>query len=309
MWIFDLILTTFLHIASLILAFLPRQIAVWLVHKIILIIVFFKPSYKKRALRNISFVFKDKDNNYWQEIYDKFLLNIARFIVNSARMGYLSKEWFLNNVAVENESKVRKIFNQKSRGKLIITGHLGSFELFAAAAAAKGFKASIVVREFNLKIFNKWWNNKREKFGSKVVGRKGAFPFLLKELKEGRAAAILFDQNVRNPHGVFVDFFGHKAATSKLPALLILKTNPYVILAYLEEDPLTKDLYTIKWKEVTFNDLHLEKYSLEEKISLITERLNKEWEKVILAHPAEWFWFHRRWKTAPPGEKEDFYQC
>ncbi|MDH3238185.1 MAG: hypothetical protein OEM47_06645 [Deltaproteobacteria bacterium] len=42
----------------------------------------------------------------------------------------------------------------------------------------------------------------------------------------------------------------------------------------------------------------------EEEVVRLTRRCNEELEKAIREDPAQWLWFHRRWKTRPPGEPD-----
>ena len=42
----------------------------------------------------------------------------------------------------------------------------------------------------------------------------------------------------------------------------------------------------------------------EEEVLCLTRRCNQELENVIREDPTQWLWFHRRWKTRPPGEPD-----
>jgi KDO2-lipid IV(A) lauroyltransferase len=42
----------------------------------------------------------------------------------------------------------------------------------------------------------------------------------------------------------------------------------------------------------------------EEEVLRLTQRCNRELEKAIREDPTQWLWFHRRWKTRPPGEPD-----
>lgn len=173
--------------------------------------------------------------------------------------------------------------------------------------ALKGLPLSFVVRNFKLPRTDKWYQSIREAKGNRVISRTGAFPKIIKALREKRLVGLLIDQNVRREHAVFVDWFGQKAATSKSIALAALKTHAPVVVASILADgngyyiPIIEScnlepIYSSK--ELSHND----------KILLITQEISTIFENMIRRYPEAWFWMHKRWRTRPSEESEDIYK-
>jgi KDO2-lipid IV(A) lauroyltransferase len=116
---------------------------------------------------------------------------------------------------------------------------------------------------------------------------------VMRSLKRNSLIGVLLDQNARRKHGVFADFFGAPASTSKGLALLARKTGAPVVPLFLVRDsghflaefgkPLPKIMTGDKTRDI-------------EAATLI---YNKVIEEIILRYPEQWFWVHRRWKTKP----------
>ena len=164
-----------------------------------------------------------------------------------------------------------------------------------------GFPLSFVIRNFKSEKIDNWWNARRGKLGNKNINRRGAFRELVRELKRGFDVGILFDQNVKRSHAVFVPWFGKNAATAKSLALAALETEALVVVVSLKT--LAIDSYYMDVIECDFSHIYSdETLSRQEKILQITTIVSKHYEKMIQDFPEGWFWMHRRWKTS---ERED----
>ncbi len=287
---------------------LPMGLRLGFCRRLTRIFLVFFPKYRKIALRNIALVFPEMTQDDREKLFQRSISATARFIVDSARLHTLDKEWVEKHVKLEFRpgEELPAGVGGNSTGILIVTGHLGSFELMARASAMLGHPLSYIVRDFNLKRLDRWWKMRREEPGNRVIPRDGALIEVLKELDKGNCSAILFDQNVKRNHAVFVPFFGRPAATTKSVAFAALKMKVPVIVVSMSYEG--DDNYIMHAEQCDFTSLYSDSsMSYEEKVRVLTEDVTKVFERMILAHPDEWFWMHRRWKTTPEGVPEDFY--
>ena len=120
---------------------------------------------------------------------------------------------------------------------------------------------------------------------------------ILRAIKDNEAVAVMMDQNTAKG-GIFVDFFGKKAATPRSLALLSYRTGAAILPLF--SFPTGKGTYRIKYgPELTF------KKSDNKKLDIIewTQACEKFIEKTIHSTPAPWMWIHRRWKTQPQEQQ------
>ena len=112
---------------------------------------------------------------------------------------------------------------------------------------------------------------------------------------------ILIDQNVDFYKGVLVDFFTRKAYTTFGIARLALALRTTVHPAFIFRDPRRKFHHTLRFGPPIPMDPQAPR---EEEVLRLTRSCNQELEKAIREDPTQWLWFHRRWKTRPPGEPD-----
>ena len=301
-WLVYIIVRIFFGILNMI----PLSLRLPLLTRVIRFIFFFLPKYQKVSRINLRLAFPDHTEEQLDEIISGTYSSIARLLVDFGRLHTLDSEWFDTNVSVPNLELMERLKAEyPDVGTLLATGHLGSFELMAYSAGYYGYPMSYVVRNFKMKKLDEWWKSVRERDGNTVVDRKGAFKKVVTDLRNRRNVGILFDQNVRSSFAVFVDWFGRKAATTKALGLAALRTGAPIVVAGITFDP--DKGYTIHLEDCNCKDIVDSDRSQEEKVLLITERATRLYEEMIYRSPKEWFWMHRRWKTAPFGVSEDFY--
>ena len=308
MWFLDLLTLFILKTFVFFLNILPLGIRELLVVSIIRAVFALLPAYRRIAFRNLNLVLPNASRDEHEEIFQKSLRTFGRIFIDLTRIHTLGPDWVRDNVECPYLVDYKKIKEcNPDKGVLFATGHLGSFEVLAHCVPIYGYPISFIVRSFRLERVNQWWKSKREVRGNKAIDRKGAVKATVAELLQGRDVGVLFDQNLTRNHAVFVNFFGKPAATTKLIGIAAIRTECPIVCASIQY--LGNDRYRINALEVPVQDLYKNtELSNDEKIIIITERVTAEYEKMILANPGEWFWFHRRWKTTPEGIEENFYR-
>jgi KDO2-lipid IV(A) lauroyltransferase len=266
------------------------------------------PKYRRIARRNLALAFPEKDGEWREARLRESEQSLARVLLDFARLHRLDAAWVREHVDCPFLPRFEAIKGENpGKGIVIATGHLGSFELLAHCVAMYGHPISFVVRNFTLPRVDRWWTATREAAGNRVIGRKGAFKEIMRDLQGGRDVAVLFDQNVTRNHAVFVPWFGVPAATTRAVALSALRTEAPVVVAGVGYKG--GDRYEIMAEECDFKALYSrESLSADEKVAIMTAEMSARYVDMIRRYPGEWFWMHRRWKTRPEGEAEDIYR-
>ena len=162
---------------------------------------------------------------------------------------------------------------------------------------------SILARSFGLKKTDQWWNSIRAMFGNEVYPRKGGYKETISRLKEGKNVALLCDQNVKANYAIFSDIFGISSATTiTVGRAAALTSAPIIFVVMARTD---KNKYKIISHEV---ETPKDKSDLTRFSTEVMQNYHHHLEDSIKQFPDHWFWIHRRFKTRPPGNKEDFYE-
>ncbi|MFW6369524.1 MAG: lysophospholipid acyltransferase family protein, partial [Myxococcota bacterium] len=110
------------------------------------------------------------------------------------------------------------------KGCLVISGHIGSWELAARAVASRGHEVVAVARRFHDPGLGALVEGFRSSGGVITLARgaPGTVKTLLRQIRKGGAIFMLVDQDTSVP-SLFVPFFGRPAKTPRGPADLALR--------------------------------------------------------------------------------------
>jgi KDO2-lipid IV(A) lauroyltransferase len=231
---------------------------------------------------------------------------MGRLLADTIRLPSLDAEWVGRHVEIPILSRYVAA-HADGKGVLVATGHLGSFELLGHAIGLVGHPLAAIARKFKSPRLDQWWTGLREARGNRIIDRTGAFKEMVRTIESGTSVAMLFDQNVKINHAVFVDWLGNPAATTRAFALAVVKTRAPVFVASIRY--VGYDRYVVDANECDFAAV-LDDATLadEERIRIITEEISRRYCDMIRVFPEGWFWLHRRWKTRPQGEAEKVYR-
>lgn len=180
-------------------------------------------------------------------------------------------------------------------GTLVVTGHLGNWEVAGAHLAACGVPLAAVVKRQSNRKFDAWLAERRRCVGIEPVYREEAARRLPGLLAQGRSVALVADQDAHGG-GLQVTFLGRPASTFRGPARLALATGaPLVFGAAVRESGAFR---------VTIEPVQADQEpagARTEAFDRAERRLTEAWvrclERQVREHPEQYFWFHRRWKS------------
>lgn len=182
----------------------------------------------------------------------------------------------------------------EGHGVLLVGGHFTAMDI-CSQGLSKVVDMDVMYRRNRNPVWE-WLQvtGRRRYFGS-VIERKDIRQ-TLQRLKAGRIIWYAADQDYGAKRSVFAPFFGVDAATINATArLAAFNRSPVVFISNY------RDLSTGTWS-VHFHPA-LENYPSGDAVADAT-RINTIIETAVRAHPEQYLWMHRRFKTRPPGAAE-----
>ncbi len=177
----------------------------------------------------------------------------------------------------------------EGRGVLVMSAHLGSWEMAAHAVGLYGEPMHVIGRPLDNPRIDQSLSSQRKRFGNQTIPKRGAARGSMRVLRGKGVVGILIDQRVRPEQGILVPFFGHNALTSPLLARLALRTGAPIVPLFGELAPGGR--YRIEFEEAIESPP-----DGEDAVEELTRRCLEVVERRIRRAPEQWLWLHERWK-------------
>lgn len=261
------------------------------------LIYYFLPYRRKIILKNIEQVYANTityDSKI--KLAQSFYSHLAKCIKETILIRFISDKSLQEKVDIIGHEHLLNVA-KGGRGVLVLTGHFGSFE-FAPLGGILNFKQyqghfHFIRKNIGNKIIEKILFNRYTKAGLHVIPKQQAMHKVKDALDKNHAVIFVLDQHaiVQNKDGIPVEFFGKKAGTYRSLASIARHTGIPVIPAAsyrLENGKHVLEFHQpILWKEFP---------TTQESLYYNTKKYNEALEKIILSHPEQWMWLHKRWK-------------
>jgi KDO2-lipid IV(A) lauroyltransferase len=260
------------------------------------------PRLRRVGVKNLKMAFPEKTEAEIQRVlggvYRSLGLQIGEFCKMPSYTAAEASE-FIRYVGLEHYLAAKA----KGKGVLVVTGHLGAWELSSYYHSLMGYPMSLVIRRLDNPLVDEFVNAVRCKHGNRVIHKDDFARGLLRAMHDGDTVGVLMDTNMTPPQGVFVPFFGMEACTATAVARVAWKTGAAVLPGFLVWEE-TEQRYALRFGE----ELELVRSGDAEKdIVANTALFTAAIESFVRRYPEQWLWLHRRWKTRPAGETR-FYQ-
>ena len=202
---------------------------------------------------------------------------------------------FIRYEGLENYLSAR----ERGKGVLVLTGHLGAWELSSFYHSLMGMPMGMVIRRLDNPLVDAFVNRIRCLRGNRVIHKDDFARGLIASMRAGETVGILMDTNMTPPQGVFVPFFGVPACTASGMARIAAKTGAAVVPGFLlwEESERRYVLHFGEELEVVHTG------DAEQDALINTATFTTAIEGYVRRYPEQWLWVHRRWKTRPAGEE------
>ena len=248
-------------------------------------------------MRNLRLAFPEWDDSRRERTLRGLYRNLGHLLAEFCLMSRYTRAQTAEFIRYEG---LDRYLAAKARGKgvLVLTGHLGAWELSSFYHSLAGFPMGMVIRRLDNPLVDGLVNRIRCLHGNRVIHKDDFARGLIASMRAGETVGILMDTNMTPPQGVFVPFFGVPACTPSGLARIALRTDAAVVPGFLLADD-QDGRYTLRFGAA----LELVRTGdLEADILANTALFTAEIERYVRQYPEQWLWMHRRWKTRPAGE-------
>jgi len=183
------------------------------------------------------------------------------------------------------------------RGVFILTGHLGCWELLGGWLAreleARGLNGlGVVTGTVRNPPVDRLLQDRRRGLGMTVLPREAGAGPLIRYLRSGGIVAVLQDQNTR-VQNLEIPFFGEPAPTPAGLARLVVRYRIPVLPVAIARDHRTNRHLVLHRPPLVFKGTG----NIDDDVEDFLTLCNAQLEYFIRRNPAEWVWFHHRWKS------------
>ena len=199
----------------------------------------------------------------------------------------------------ENMRSFVRYCREHKIGGIFSSGHMGNWEQLAIIAGAR-FPTTVVGKRMRCAEVEAALTQIRCRAGNRLLHQDAGVLSCLREIRSGRFLATLPDQAVTKLAGCFVPWFGKDAWTPIGPGLLASMANAPILPAYLMRHGKNWQLFC---RKMVLPDPHLPR---EIAASKMLAEVTLQQEKLLRLFPAQWAWWHLRYKVAPEDKPESF---
>lgn len=257
----------------------------------------FLPYKRQIIMANINRVYGDQlTETHKKRLAVAYYSHLLKSFKEAIGLRFMTEKTLRNQVEVLGHEKMLAVVAQQ-KGVLVLTGHFGNWEV-APLGGVLNFKEfqgqfHFIRRTLSVKFIERSLFKQYYQAGLNVIPKKNSLDKVCAALDKNHAVIFVLDQHasLANKDGIAVEFFGVKAGTYRSLATLSRYTGVPVIPAAGYRLPNGKHVLEfydpIPWKDYG---------STQESLYYNTLAYNQALERIILAHPEQWNWMHKRWK-------------
>lgn len=256
---------------------------------------FFAFRDKNTVKKNLKVIFPDKTDKEIKDISRRMFENFGKYLVDFFRFSKLDQGYIKKNIKIENID----YFNQalsKGKGVIVLTAHLGNWELGGVVVALLGYPFWVVALPHKNKKVDEFFNNQRQSKGIHVIPFGKAARQCLSLLRENKMIALVGDRDF-SEKGLVLDFFGKKTHFPLGPAAFAIKTGAVIVPGFMFRN--SDDSFTLRIEEpIEFKpkaDIIGPQEITDKDMNNVIGQYINIFERYIKERPDQWYMFRRFW--------------
>jgi KDO2-lipid IV(A) lauroyltransferase len=234
-------------------------------------------------------------------VYESLIIDRLLEFKNGLQVAKSFSEQPYKYIEFLNDPKILDQILENDSSCIILSAHLGCFELLAACAAkfeVNQTKRKLIAigRNPNFSVADLILKDIRDAYGMQTIWRNDprAGMKLAQLIKQKNWLAVLIDQDI-NLKNQFYPFLGLPAAYPVTPILLAIKYSIPIVSAFIVRQDTFKYLASVK--PIKYDS------QSETAVTQILSAYTRHLESLLLEYPEQWVWWHRRWRRRPEGGK------
>ena len=255
---------------------------------------------RERAIENLALAFPEVPAPVRDALARASFKALGRNAFEALRLASMSRDQI--RVRVERVEGMENFLDAHRAGKgvIVITGHIGCWELMPAYFVNIGYPVSVVARRMKSERLNAKLVAMRAAVGVTTLDRDDNPRRMFEPLRRGEILGVLIDQHT-NVAGVYVPFFDRPAFTPTAVAKIALASGAAVVpmANYRGRD----GRYVIRvLPAIPVQTLAQQGHGKDDAVTTITAECSLAVEQMIRLDPTQWVWFHHRWREPKPAE-------
>ena len=258
----------------------------------------FDHRHRERAKGHLKLAFPEKSDMQIDELTEKsfeHFVQLAVEVLHTPRL--IHHDSWPGRIKTARLSPAIELLNT-GKPAILITGHLGNWEMCGYLLAVIGYKMDVIYRPIDNPLVNDWLLGIRMKRGMRIITKWNATERMLQVLSDGGMLGFIADQNA-GEKGMFVPFFGALASTYKSIGLLAISQNVPIVCGYANRAS-TGFNFELGVQDIIRPEDWATK---DDPLYYVTARYMRAIEDMIRLSPEQYLWMHRRWKSRPRHEK------
>lgn len=247
---------------------------------------------RRIAAINLALCFPQRNREARNWLLRQSLAETGKALLEIGSLWHWDPQYLFKKVEQSQNEKVLQQALAQGRGAILITPHLGSWEL-AGLYFSYRYSMTILYRPSRLGL-DPLIRTGRGRLGARLVTTdRAGVRALVQTLRDNGVLGILPDQDPGRNNGVFAPFFGTPANTMTLVARLAIKTGTPVFLTYAERLRRGQGYRVHLWP--------LPKAMGREPLEQALAVMNGVIEQAVRQLPEQYLWGYKRFKTRPTG--------
>jgi lauroyl/myristoyl acyltransferase len=243
---------------------------------------------RRNVKANLRVIFPEKSNHQLRKISRRVFRNFAKYLVDFFRFEKLDRQYINKNIKLENLHYFDEVL-AKGKGVVVLTAHLGNWELGGVVIAQLGYPFWAVALPHKNKKVNTFFDAQRNSKGVKVIAMGKAVRSCIAEIRKKHMVALVGDRDF-SEKGIIIDFFGKPTHFPEGPAALSLITGASIVPGFMLRNPDNSFTLRIE-KPIEFSPSGNKAKDLEDLIGVY----KSIFQDYIRKYPEQWYVFRRFW--------------
>lgn len=271
----------------------PRPFAYWVGLRLCDWAYFLNRKAREAVAANLRAVYEahgvEPSPRFLRDVTRKTFQHFGKYLADFICMGSMTPEIFRRSISMRGDANYRAIAAEP-HGAILVTAHLGNWELGGALVAALGRPLSVVVRPVAYPAVERIYDDFRRRRGMVPIPLDHAATGILRVLRAGGTVAFVGDRDFTHD-GQETTFFGRPTPIPRGPAWFAWKTKTPVYLGFVRRVP--GDSYVAHFLPPIRPQDEASEQAVRQKIAAAME-------EEIWRDPTQWFVFEDFWKRGRP---------